>query len=176
LAALLGGCSAIAGPNWKKFLDHPSTAEAESILRVTTLRGRCVESKLPSYSEAHRLFGLIEDSNSQVFMVGLGLRHCFGGAVLEDFYRASGVFLEKNAPQFFAQLGATNIQESEIPDFALMLPLSMTDKYEEQLKEINRRIEAVSHVTGEARYVARRFERVLLDERRHAEARMVNRQ
>lgn len=108
--------------------------------------GNPSNSSVISSENRKQLFELISNGNESAFRAGLLVEKCMDGGDLEDFYRSSGLFFEKNPYVFIKTVKDRAVSASSIEYMLTMLPLDSVDNLDRQLFIINNRISLLKKV------------------------------
>lgn len=139
--------AAHSGSIWDNFLQHPSKEGVSELkAEIVSKPVGCSQRLMPTEKEMHQLFGLVQDANDSAFRAALLVSKCFGIGDLEDLYRASGIFLEKNPAAFLKIVNESDIPDRDLRYMVIMLPLTLTDKLDSKISAVNRRIAAIEAV------------------------------
>jgi len=139
--------SAYSDSQWNAFLQVPTEHRLLELKKdIPPARNTCADSTLPNPAEAIRLIGLVSGGNELSFRAGLLISHCLGVGDLEDFYRASGAFLDLHPKAFLRIVTSSALPEHTVRDMVTMLPLTLVDNYRGTLMAIDKRIATVKAV------------------------------
>lgn len=145
LCPALAMCQSLSA--WRGFIAAPSY---ETYRQFNLPRKVRCDISPPSNSELNDVLELVSGGNSAAFQVLLDIRVCLDGGALEDFYRASGSYLEKQPHGFLALVSQYNVPKSELGYMLAMLPLNSVDQPRLRLKLIENRIDTLSMVRTHA--------------------------
>jgi hypothetical protein len=132
-------------PSWRYFLAAPTY---ETFRQHSSFWTAQCDSSRPSSAELHKALRLLSDGNSAVFQALLDTRKCLDGSDLEDFYRATGLYFQKQPHGFVALAAQEGIQSSELSYMLSMLPLETVDQPRLRLSLIEDRIAILSVIKG----------------------------
>lgn len=94
-----------------------------------------------SYRRA--LFSAVASGDKCAFQIGLDIADELDGGELEDFYRASGIFFEKNPSFFINYISVSKVSLRHHKYLVTMLPLSYTDNLLGQKRTLEKRLSLV---------------------------------
>lgn len=139
--------TAYSGSPWGDFLQNPTEERiAEIRASIAPAPEPCDQAALPSEAETHRLLGLVQDGNESAFRIGLLVSRCLGVGDLEDFYRATGMFLEVQPGVFLRIVSECASTARNLRYMATMLPLNLVDNPQGMIAAVDRRIAIVEAV------------------------------
>jgi hypothetical protein len=74
-----------------------------------------------------QLFRRIEGADPYALIIGISLAQCWDGGELEDFYRSSGIFFDRNSSYFLRITSQRHVNCPDLKRMVTMLPLETTD-------------------------------------------------
>jgi hypothetical protein len=149
-------------PKWEVFVSTPTF---DAYRDLGQLRKEPCSSSRPTDLEFRELLHQTAAGNGASFQALLDIRSCLDGGALEDFFRASGLYLERQPFGFVALVQQEKIKESDLGYMLAMLPLDTVDQPKLRLKVLEARIATVSQVRlPELSRTVSRCKKILVEE------------
>jgi hypothetical protein len=149
--------NAYCNTNWEHFLTQPDEKSLLILGQAIALKAQNCnwgspnnKDVVPTEKNAMQLFDLIKKGNQFAFGASLLVYKCWDGGVLEDFYRSTGMFFEKEPSLFLQIIKEKSIADSEINYMLTMLPLDTTDNIDRQIYMVENRINILKKINIES--------------------------
>lgn len=136
---------------WDQFLQNPTNDSLIVIQKsVEDSPMHCRVEVIPVQHQRIQLFKLISDGNPLAFRAALLVSECLDGGELEDFYRSTGAFFERQPQVFMHIVKDQGIQDTQLNYMLTMLPLNTVDNINLKLSVVENRVAILKSINNKS--------------------------